>query len=111
MDGFSEFLFLYASGSVQYFVDLAAGIIRIRREEIQKGNQGRKDLLRSMLDSQEKKEEIGLTDEEIIAQCTLFILAGHETVSTSLSFISYHLATNPDIQEKLRLEIETAVQV
>ena len=47
-----------------------------------------------------------LTDEEITAHATVFMLAGYETTSNSLTFTSYLLALNPDIQEKLQEEID-----
>lgn len=46
------------------------------------------------------------TDDEIAAQCFLFFLAGFDTVSTALSFLSYELAVNKDIQQKLYEEIQ-----
>lgn len=47
----------------------------------------------------------GLSEDEILAQCFLFFLAGFETVSVATSFLSYELAINPDVQEKLYQEI------
>jgi cytochrome P450 family 9 len=46
-----------------------------------------------------------LTDDDLVAQCILFFLAGFDTVSNALAFASYELAVNPDVQEKLRAEI------
>ena len=37
---------------------------------------------------------------------TVFLAAGYETTATTLSYVSYHLALNPDIQQKLREEID-----
>lgn len=45
------------------------------------------------------------TDDEIVAQCFLFFAAGFETVSTLMSFMSYELAINLDIQQKVYEEI------
>ncbi|XP_031628377.1 cytochrome P450 9e2-like [Contarinia nasturtii] len=44
-------------------------------------------------------------DDEIISQCFLFFAAGFDTASTVLSFLSYELAINQDIQKRLYEEI------
>jgi cytochrome P450 len=56
-----------------------------------------------------KKSDRGrkLTDEEIVAHAVTFILAGYETTANTLAYTSYLLALNPDIQEKLRSEIDS----
>uniref|UniRef100_A0A1B6CG14 Cytochrome P450 n=1 Tax=Clastoptera arizonana TaxID=38151 RepID=A0A1B6CG14_9HEMI len=50
-------------------------------------------------------KEKSMDEETIIAQSVLFLLAGFETSSTLLTFLSYELALNTDVQEKLRDEI------
>ncbi|XP_065080292.1 probable cytochrome P450 9f2 [Ochlerotatus camptorhynchus] len=45
------------------------------------------------------------SDNELAAQCFLFFIAGSDTVSTCLTFVSYELLINPDIQDKLYQEI------
>ena len=47
-----------------------------------------------------------MTDEEVIDNAFGFLSAGNETTTLTLSFASYELAVNPDIQEKLQSEID-----
>ncbi|XP_053685853.1 cytochrome P450 9e2-like [Sabethes cyaneus] len=46
-----------------------------------------------------------LTDNEVVAQCLIFFLAGFDTVSTCLMFTAYELAINPNVQKKLYEEV------
>lgn len=48
-----------------------------------------------------------LSDSEVLAQSFLFLLAGYETSSNTLGFVSFLLATNPDVQEKLQKDIDS----
>ncbi|KAF5285366.1 hypothetical protein FQR65_LT13256 [Abscondita terminalis] len=49
-----------------------------------------------------------ISDEDLYAQAGMFFLAGYETSSSALTFCTYELAINPDVQEKLRSEIDEA---
>uniref|UniRef100_A0A8D1KET6 unspecific monooxygenase n=1 Tax=Sus scrofa TaxID=9823 RepID=A0A8D1KET6_PIG len=69
----------------------------------------RVDLLQLMINSQNSKEtdaHKALSDQELVAQSIIFIFAGYETTSSSLSFLAYILATHPDVQQKLQEEID-----
>ena len=74
-----------------------------------------KDLLQLMIDATYKPDDEGstqkkLTDDQIVAHANTFMLAGYETTSTALSYVSYLLALNPTVQEKLQLEIDDYFQ-
>ena len=48
----------------------------------------------------------GLTRTEIVGNSILMLLAGYETTGNSMIFFAYNLATHPEIQEKLRQEVD-----
>ncbi|XP_075422075.1 cytochrome P450 3A24-like isoform X1 [Ascaphus truei] len=88
------------------------------QEKRQKGDHsGRVDFLQLMVDSKTtddgtngvNDERKTLTDMEIMAQSFIFLVAGYETTSTSLSYLFYNLATHPDVQQKLQEEIDGAL--
>lgn len=47
-----------------------------------------------------------LTVDEVVGQAFLFLIAGYEIVTNTLSFATYLLATNPDCQERLLREVD-----
>ncbi|NWH39074.1 THAS synthase, partial [Chloropsis hardwickii] len=53
----------------------------------------------------EKAQEM-LTEDEIAGQAFLFLIAGYETTTSTLSFATYLLATNPECQEKVLQEVD-----
>uniref|UniRef100_A0A182PYV2 Uncharacterized protein n=1 Tax=Anopheles epiroticus TaxID=199890 RepID=A0A182PYV2_9DIPT len=58
----------------------------------------------------EKGREVGMTMNELAAQVFIFFLAGFETSSTTMNFCLYELAKNQELQERLRQEINKAVE-
>ena len=107
-------LFRGLTDNLAPFVKLASDIIQSRRQQAEQGIVGRQDMVHLMLTAHKETGAEGarkLSDNEIMAQSVVFLLAGHETSSNTLTFTIYHLALNPEIQEKLRTEIETAIQV
>ncbi|XP_051488025.1 cytochrome P450 3A29-like [Apus apus] len=91
-------------------------VFKKMREERDKGSSmDRVDFLQLMIDSQnshdssksaETNSDKTLSDEEILAQALIFVFAGYETTSSTLSYISYKLATHPDVQQQLQDEID-----
>ena len=69
-----------------------------------------KDLLQLMIDARAEGEAgkggKKLVDSQIIANAVTFMLAGYETTANALSYTSYLLALNPQVQQKLQAEID-----
>ncbi|KAJ7414817.1 Thromboxane-A synthase [Willisornis vidua] len=53
-----------------------------------------------------EKVQKTLTEDEIAGQAFLFLIAGYETTTSTLSFATYLLATNPECQEKVLQEVD-----
>ncbi|WAQ96340.1 CP3A4-like protein, partial [Mya arenaria] len=51
-----------------------------------------------------------MSDREIVAQSMTFLLAGYETTSAVLAFLTHALATNDDVQNKLCEEVDEVLK-
>ncbi|XP_038618781.1 cytochrome P450 3A24-like [Tachyglossus aculeatus] len=107
-------LSVFSRDALEFFV----GVTHNFKEKRQKGvHKGRVDFLQLMVDTQssdgnpeasEKNHSYKeMTDVEISAQAIIFIFAGFETTSSTLNFVSYNLATHPEVQKKLQEEIDS----
>ncbi|ESO89799.1 hypothetical protein LOTGIDRAFT_218629 [Lottia gigantea] len=56
-------------------------------------------------DSEKRQEGRVFNQHDLIGNLLVFMLAAYDTTSTTLSFVSYCLATHPDIQDKVLHEI------
>ncbi|KAL1005397.1 hypothetical protein UPYG_G00058570 [Umbra pygmaea] len=88
-------------------------LTKIKSGRIAGKTKGRVDFLQLMIDSQKDSHsntsdgmDKGLSDHEILSQAMIFIFAGYKTSSSTMSFLSYNLATNPDVMTKLQEEID-----
>uniref|UniRef100_A0A3B5RA83 unspecific monooxygenase n=1 Tax=Xiphophorus maculatus TaxID=8083 RepID=A0A3B5RA83_XIPMA len=102
-----EFSFFPKSVTDFFFASLEK--IKSNRETSQQ-KVHRVDFLQLMIDSQKNnglQTDKRLSDHEILSQSMIFIFAGYETSSSSLSFLAYNLATNPEVMRKLQEEIDS----
>ncbi|XP_044253641.1 cytochrome P450 9e2-like isoform X2 [Tribolium madens] len=67
----------------------------------------RPDMIYLLMEARKNNLNEPISDEDITAQALIFFFAGFDTVSSAMCFLSYELATNPDIQKKLLQEIDS----
>ncbi|CAD6998586.1 unnamed protein product [Ceratitis capitata] len=93
-----------------YFNHLVFDAMKYRKEQ----NIIRPDMIHLLMEAKQHYEEnkpslvgehVEFTDEDLLAQCTLFFVAGFETVSACLCFTAHELLENSVIQDKLYEEI------
>ncbi|KAI8882446.1 cytochrome P450 [Backusella circina FSU 941] len=76
------------------------------RLQVQDGEK-RKDILQSLIDSQQAtNEDDRLTAEAIMTETVLFLIAGSETTSNTLGFVIIELLRHPDKLSKIYAEID-----
>ncbi|CAF3016136.1 unnamed protein product [Rotaria sp. Silwood2] len=67
------------------------------------------DLLDLLLSAHGNDKTSKFTDEEVFEEALTFVLAGHETTATLMTWTLYNLANNPDICHKLEAEIDSVL--
>ncbi|XP_045168269.2 cytochrome P450 3A14-like isoform X2 [Mercenaria mercenaria] len=106
---------LLFSDSAKFFCDSVKRIIEERKE---KNDTKRTDMLQLMLNAKrefesesdgENKADKSISEDEILAQGFVGFLAGYQAMAALLSYVSYLLATHPDVQDKLLQEVDERV--
>ncbi|KPI99684.1 PREDICTED: cytochrome P450 6B5-like [Papilio xuthus] len=80
------------------FMDL---ILELRQQKTIEGTKKMDD---------EKLRIVELTDSVIAAQAFVFYAAGYETSASTMTYMFYELAKNPDIQDKVIAEIDAVLK-
>ncbi|XP_063540263.1 cytochrome P450 6B4-like [Cydia strobilella] len=110
---------LVSTEIIPFFINLVKDVTAQRNGK----STNRKDFMDLILKMREEKHISGLirknkdtetglhlTDEVIAAQVFTFYAAGHETSAATISFILYQLALNPQIQDKVMVEIKEVLK-
>lgn len=87
-----------------FFTKIVTDTIKYRKTN----NYVRNDFLQLMIELQNNDKSI--TSDIITAQCFVFFVAGFETSSTAMTFALYELASNQEIQDKVRAEINSVLK-
>ena len=86
-------------------LSLFTQVIKEKRQEKYSGQVScRRNLLDIAMDMHDDQTGLTMDDEQLCAQVFTFLVAGHETTSTSMSWTLNELAKYPGIQEKIRKE-------
>ncbi|HWD07666.1 MAG TPA: cytochrome P450 [Actinomycetota bacterium] len=80
-------------------------LIADRRRAATEGN----DLVNLLLRAQDPEGGIGLSDEEVRDQALIFLMAGHETTATALTFTFHLLGYHADVQARVREEAQAVL--
>ncbi|KAF5314441.1 hypothetical protein D9619_011872 [Psilocybe cf. subviscida] len=71
----------------------------------------RRDILSILVEANRaNSKDERLSEDEVLSQVTTLLFAGHETTATTLTWIMYELANNPEDQARVREEIRTKRQ-
>ncbi|KAI8052178.1 cytochrome P450 [Syncephalis plumigaleata] len=71
----------------------------------------RRDALQQLIEANDDQTGNSLTDEEIIPEMIVQMVAGTDTTSITLSWCVYMLLQHPDVYRKLRAEIDAVLPV
>lgn len=90
--------------------EIIYGLIEARRKSSRDGHYG-DDLLGMLLEAQDTEGDGGgMTDEEVRDEAMTIFIAGHETTANAISWTWWLLAQHPEVEKKLREELDRVLQ-
>lgn len=97
---------MFDSETDNFFKDVVGTTVKARDE------QGivRPDMIQLMMETRNKASGPEFDIDEMTAQAFVFFLAGFDSVSTAMCFMTYHVGVNLDVQRKLREEIDDVLK-
>lgn len=67
------------------------------------------DLLSMLMQARDEETGESMTDDQLRSEALTFLIAGHETTATALSWTWYLLAAHPSIRQRVRAEVEAVL--
>ncbi|CAE7112068.1 unnamed protein product [Rhizoctonia solani] len=93
---------------------IGTNLVQDKKTQLQGDVQGEelhgRDLLTLLIKSNlaETDSRQAMTDKEVLGQISTFLAAGHETTSSTVAWALYALTKHPEVQTKLREELQGA---
>lgn len=97
----------FGSKHTDFFVNIVRKTVELREREHIKRN----DFMDLLLKLRNTEHGEGLSLEQLAAQVFVFFVAGFETSSSNMSYALFELAKNKRVQDKLRDEIRTVLNL
>lgn len=91
--------------ALKYMDSIAFDLISRRRQDYE----GRNDLISLLIQASHREGAKGITDKYLRDEVLNFLIAGHETTASSLSFCLYKLAENPEVLLRVREELDSVI--
>jgi cytochrome P450 len=85
--------------------DILQTLIEQRRASCSPGG----DFLSLLIRARDEGDGSGLSDKQLRDEVMTMFLAGHDTTANALSWTWWLLGQNPDVQQRLRQEVDTAL--
>jgi len=67
------------------------------------------DMLDLLISARDDEGDAPFTEDELRDQIVTFLVAGHETVASSLTWTWWLLAAHPDVQQRVQAEVDTVL--
>ncbi|KAL5276545.1 hypothetical protein ACFFRR_002018 [Megaselia abdita] len=105
---------IFSSKAESYYRDLVLGAMKNRFNQ----KIFRPDMINMLMEATGKgiNDKVGQkslhnwTDNEVVAQCFIFLVGGFESIATAVSCTAQELMENQDCQEKLKAEIDEVLE-
>lgn len=94
----------------QTFRSLAKIVIDLATERRSEGRTA-SDLLHALIEARDSEFGQPLPDAQLANEVLTLIVAGHETSAATLNWLWYELSQNPDVERRLRQEVEKGSDV
>ena len=96
----------FSGATYRFFTSVVGDAMKTREEE----KIFRPDMLQLLIEARNKDNGVEMSIEDITAQVFIFFFAGFDPSSTLMCFVAHELAMNPNIQEKLRNEVDNLTE-
>lgn len=90
---------------VKAMTEVTTALIEVIRRHRRRKSAGTSSVLQALIEAQDL-DGSALTDEELRDEMMTFLLAGYDTTATALTWAVYEIVSNPEVNCRLRGEIE-----